>query len=98
VPLIVDTKSGKNVYSEVALQLAAYARADFIGLPDGTEVAPPVVQAGAVLHLNPRLRKGYEFREVVIDDEVFRYFRHAQQIDKWAQEKSKTVLGKAETT
>ncbi len=87
---VVDYKSGNAIYSEVAMQLAAYARADFIGLPDGhTEVAMPIINAGLVLHLTP---KGYHPRWVRIDDEVFTAFLYAREVYRWAQVTSKTVL------
>jgi hypothetical protein len=37
VPVVIDVKTSKAVYDDVALQLAAYAHADFVGRPDGTE-------------------------------------------------------------
>lgn len=94
VPAVVDYKSGRNVYSEVGLQLAAYSRGDFIGMPDGTEAPLPVAEKGFVLHIRP---DDYALRSVRIDDEVFRYFRHAQQIHRWANEAGKGVLGDPET-
>jgi hypothetical protein len=37
VPVVIDIKTSKSIYDEVALQLIGYARADFVGLDDGTE-------------------------------------------------------------
>lgn len=37
--VILDVKTSKSIYDEVALQLCAYARADFVGLDDGAEKA-----------------------------------------------------------
>jgi hypothetical protein len=37
VPVVLDVKTSKSIYDEVALQLIAYGRADFVGLDDGTE-------------------------------------------------------------
>lgn len=69
---IIDVKTTKSgVYPEHALQLAAYAHAEFIGAPDGSEVPMPSIDAGAVLWINPR---GYEFTRVRIDTDVFSYF------------------------
>jgi hypothetical protein len=36
LPVIVDFKASKAIYNETAMQLTAYARADFVGLDDGT--------------------------------------------------------------
>jgi hypothetical protein len=69
---IIDVKTTKSgVYPEHALQLAAYAHAEFVGMPDGTETALPTIDAGAVLWISPR---GYEFIRVRIDEQVFAYF------------------------
>lgn len=91
-PIVLDYKSGGSIYPDVALQLAAYARGEFIGLPDGvTTAALPAVslQTGAVLHLTP---KGYSLRPVRIDDDVFRAFLYAREVFRWATETSREVL------
>ncbi len=36
-PVIIDIKTSKSVYDDTALQLAAYAYADFVGRADGSE-------------------------------------------------------------
>lgn len=88
--LVVDYKSGRAVYAEVALQLAAYARAEFIGAPDGvTELPMPAVAAGAVLHLTPA---GYQLRLVRIDEPVFAAFQYAREVYRWAKLDAPTVL------
>ena len=88
--ILVDYKSGKNIYPEVGLQLAAYANAEFVGSPDGvTELAVPTVDAGAVLHITP---KGYRLRLVRIDEEIYRAFLHAREVFRWAKVLSGTVL------
>ena len=51
--VLLDVKTGRGVYPEAALQLAAYAHADFAGQLDGTETPLPEVEGGAVLHLRP---------------------------------------------
>lgn len=42
---VIDVKTSKSIYDEVALQLVAYARAEFVGLNDGTE-APLIPDLG----------------------------------------------------
>ncbi len=91
-PLIIDAKTGKGIYAEVALQLSAYARGEFIGLPDGSEIAPPPVEGGAVLHLRPDT---YAFREVSISDEIYKVFRHCAMVARFNLETSKSVIGEA---
>lgn len=90
---VVDTKSGGSVYPEVGMQDAAYARAEFIGLPDGvTEVPMPTgIAFGAVLHVTP---KGYKLRPVEIGDAVYQAFLFAREGFRWHHEIAPTVLGK----
>lgn len=87
---VLDVKSGKGMYPEVGLQLAAYRNAEFIGLPDGSEAAMPETEGALGLHLTPL---GYRLIEVRADDEVFRAFLYAREVFRWQQETSKTVLG-----
>lgn len=87
---ILDAKSGKGVYPEVALQLAAYRYADFIGAPDGSEQPMPTVDGALALHLSPA---GYRLIEVQADEQVFRAFLYAREVYRWCSETSKTVLG-----
>lgn len=89
-PLIVDYKSGRQVYSEVALQLSAYSRCDFLAGPDRSELPLPPTEGGAVLHVRP---DGCVLREVDISDRVFTFFRYVQQVYRWAKEASLDVIG-----
>jgi hypothetical protein len=88
---ILDIKTGRFVYPEVALQLAAYSRADY-AIVDGKQVELPTVRRGLVLHLRP---EGYELRPVRIDDEVFDSFLAAFDVHNWQVEGSKGVVGPA---
>ena len=88
---VIDYKSGNRVYPEVALQLAAYARAEFIGSPDGeTEIPMPAVEAAAVLHITP---KGCHLYPVDIRDRVFGAFLYAREIFRWTAEIAPDVIG-----
>lgn len=92
VLMLGDIKTGKGVYGEVALQLAAYRLAEFIGMPDGTEVPVPKVAGCVVLHLTPT---GYELVPVIAGETEFRYFRYAQMVREFDQIHGKNVLGTA---
>lgn len=87
---ILDTKSGKGIYPEIGLQLAAYRNAEFIGLPDGSEAPMPDVDGALGLHLTPQ---GYRLIEVRADAEVFNAFLYAREVFRFATDTSKTVLG-----
>lgn len=83
--LEVDYKTGKSVYPEVGLQLAAYRRADIGWLKNGTEVVPPATVGALVLHIRPEDMPGgepggYALRPVRTDNEVFASFLAAQVI------------------
>jgi hypothetical protein len=86
---IIDTKTGNRVYPEVALQLAAYRNAEFIGADDGTEKKMPRVSKGGVIHLSPT---GYSLIPVRVDEEVFDAFLSVKDIFHWDFELSKVVL------
>lgn len=88
--LLVDAKTGKDVYPESALQITAYSRADYIGLPDGTDEPLPAIDGGAVLHLRP---DAYAFVPVRVDDEVYRAFLYAREVFRWVEETSKDAIG-----
>lgn len=94
---VVDTKSGTNVWPTVGMQLAAYARADFLCSPDGvTEIPMPKIDSGYVLHVNPRLKpRGYQFRPVRIDQRVFDGFLFAREVFRFNKQEGKTVIGPA---
>jgi hypothetical protein len=83
--LETDYKTGKSVYPEVGLQLAAYRRADVGWLKDGTQVTPPATVGGLVLHIRPEGMPGgepggYALRPVRTDDAVYAAFQAAQII------------------
>lgn len=88
--LILDVKTGKGIYPEVALQLAAYRHAEFIGLPDGNESPMPVVDGAVALHLTDTQ---WRLIEVDTSDVVFRAFLYAREVFRWQEETSKRVIG-----
>lgn len=88
--LLMDYKTGKGVYGEVAMQLAAYRYAEFVGLPDGTEAPMPAVDGAAVLHLTPG---GYHLIPVQADEAAWRYFLFAQQVRIFCVDHARNVLG-----
>jgi hypothetical protein len=87
--VLVDVKTGNRVYPEVCLQLAAYAAADFIGHPDGTEQPLPAIQAAAVLHLRPG---GCQLLPVPIGRAVLEAFLSALAVFRFAIDLAPTLL------
>ncbi|MFD8955708.1 hypothetical protein ACFV0W_01940 [Streptomyces anulatus] len=90
--LIVDWKTSKSTYPDVALQMAAYAHADKIVAPDGTSEPMPEFDGAAVLHITP---DGWAFKPVRIDPEVFDIFLTLRKVFTWDRDISKTVIGRA---
>ena len=86
---LLDVKTGRGVYPEVCLQLAAYAHADFAAQPDGTEHPLPAIHAGAVLHLRPAR---YQLLPVPVGQAVLEAFLAARAVFCWATELAPTVL------
>lgn len=97
VLVLVDWKSGRNVYPEAALQLAAYIRAEVGFLRDGAPVTPPRAQHAAVVHIRPgKYAGGYAVKRVDVSDETYEFFRNAQRTaEGWVRGHSKTVLQRA---
>lgn len=87
---VLDVKTGKGIYPETAYQLSAYARAEFVGMPDGTEVTMPRVDGAAALHLS---EDDWELVPVRIDEDVFRDFRFIREVFDILERRSKSVLG-----
>lgn len=87
---ILDTKTGSRIYPEVALQLAAYKNADFVGKPEtGEEVPLPAIKKGLVLHLAPNT---YSLVDVRVDEEVFDAFLSVKDVYYWGEGLSKVVI------
>jgi hypothetical protein len=89
--VMADWKTGKNTYPDVALQMSAYAHAEFIIAPDGSREAMPDFDGAVVLHITDEQAA---FKPVRIDEsDVFAHFLHLRQTFNWVQRTSKTVLG-----
>lgn len=89
--LIVDWKTSKDTHAEVALQLSAYAHADYVMSPEGDKWVIPELDGGAVLHITP---DQWSFIPVRIDRDVFEFFLALRRVFTWDREANKTVLGR----
>ncbi|MFJ7419766.1 hypothetical protein ACIQXD_14290 [Streptomyces uncialis] len=90
--LMVDWKTSKSTYADVALQMSAYANADRIIAPDGSSEPMPEFDGAAVLHITP---EQWAFKPVRVDDAVYSVFLALRKIFDWDRVLSKTVLGRA---
>jgi hypothetical protein len=80
--VVVDVKTGKSVYDDTAMQLCAYARGEFVGLNDGSEV--PLTPDGTAIDwgivIRPMASGKYERVVFDLNDSVFDLFLHCQAI------------------
>lgn len=90
--VMVDYKTSKSTYPDVALQLAAYRYADVIIDPEGNEVPMPEIESAAVLHITD---SEWAFKGVRADRMVHDYFLNLRKTFNWVREDSKDVIGKA---
>ena len=91
---MLDTKTSKGCYPETALQLAAYAWADFIGRPgDGKRYSIPPITAYGVLHLRPENGGQYEVVPYSVDQETFNAFLYARRLYDWREGQATKVMG-----
>jgi hypothetical protein len=90
VPTIIDFKTSKGVYPTVALQMAAYAHAEYILTDEGEKVALPEFQRGAVLHIKPM---SFNFIECDISETTFDFFLDVLRLKRsWLDGYSEKVL------
>lgn len=88
--LMVDYKTSKSVYPEVALQLAAYANAEKVIDAAGREAPMPEVDGAAVLHVT---EERWSLQPVRLDRAVFDHFLTLRRTFDWDREVSRTALG-----
>jgi hypothetical protein len=90
--VLCDTKTGKNVYPEVAMQLAALAHADCIIDPEGNEHLLPGFDKYTVLHLRPM---SFTLIPVERTDEAFQAFLALKTVLDWEASHADKTLGYA---
>lgn len=83
IRVLVDYTTSAGVYPDKGLQVTAYRRADFIGLPDGTAIKLPEFDKAAVLYLTPEGRYPYALRFVDTGDPVYRVFLNVCEVGRW---------------
>lgn len=88
--LMVDHKTGKDVYPEVGLQMAAYAHAEAAYLAPGVTAALPPIEGALAVHITA---DDYQLVPVDIGEPVWRSFRYVRECFRFMDEISKGVLG-----
>jgi hypothetical protein len=90
-PEIADFKTSKAVYPDVALQLVAYGRADFIGdRVTGEEIPMPEIAAGVIVRLDAS--GAYEAIPVTLGEDVWASFLAVRGVHDWARDVAPSVL------
>lgn len=82
--VLIDLKTGRDVYPEASLQLTAYRYAEFMGLPDGTEAPMPEVFGTYVLHL---MEDDFDFVPVRSDKGQRLDWEAVVQLHEWTRRK-----------
>jgi hypothetical protein len=100
---LVDSKSGVRIYPDVALQLAALAKADFILNDDGTQEPMPQFERFGALHIRPMscqlvpvFHIGEAFQAFLALKTVFDWQANYQSITLGSSPKIKTPVGNSQ--
>lgn len=87
---VIDAKSGKGIYGSVALQLVAYAKAEFILSPDGSEEPMPPIHETYALHIRPR---SWALKPMMYTREVWETFQALVKLDHWEAYLERDAVG-----
>lgn len=88
--VVFDFKTGKDIYPEVCLQVAAYRRATEMHRPDGTTEPMTPTDGGVAIHLQPN---SYRVVPLRTDDEAFTSFLYAREVYRWVNDLSSGAVG-----
>jgi len=94
LPNCVDWKTSKTVDRVKGWQVVAYANADAVLLPDGTELPMPEIKGGLIVHIRP---DKVQMREVHLTSENFQYFVHMLRVVEGLSAGLNTVLSRPVT-
>jgi hypothetical protein len=85
---LLDIKTGAHLYDEIALQLAAYGYASWMGRPGDTTRHPiPEVEHYGVIWLRPELEGGYSLIPYQVGPAEWRAFMAELEVWAWAKTK-----------
>jgi hypothetical protein len=94
LPVCVDWKSSKSVDICKGWQVVAYANADAVLLPDGSELPMPDIKGGLIVHIRP---DKVQMREVYLTDANFQSFIHMLRVVEGLSAGLNTVLSRPVT-
>jgi len=90
--VLVDLKTGANVYGETALQLNAYRNGEFVLEANGDRRPLPEIETAAVVHLR---EDRCEVRPIRLGGDIYEVFVALREVFRWDTDIKGTVLGKA---
>jgi hypothetical protein len=90
---LLEIKTGKRVYPETALQLAAYAHTDFLCASDDSEQQLPPIHEAAVLHLQP---DNYRLVPMPAGQDILDVFLAALAVFRWTTDLAPRLLSAAD--
>jgi hypothetical protein len=88
---VIDWKTGKRLYPEVALQLAAYANNEFAVNQDGTRYQLAPIDTAIGVHLDGEA--GYTAQPIHLNDQLFKTFIALRTLQKFKDTLEDSVLG-----
>lgn len=94
LPLCNDWKTSKSVDLVKGWQVVAYANADNVLLPDGSELPMPEIKGGLIVHIRP---ERVQMREVYVTDANFQFFVHMLRVVEGLNAGLNTVLSRPVT-
>lgn len=90
--VVIDIKTGKNIYADHALQLMGYGLGEFVGWNDRRDMAATQLLQGAhalaVLHLT---EEGWEFVELRVTPELRQAFESMCHLAHWMEKYDKNI-------
>jgi hypothetical protein len=89
--ILLDYKTGKGIWPEVGLQLAAYRFAEFYLDDDGKKHDLPRIDGVGVVHIRPRSYAYYGPDVLTADEEVFKFFRAVRKVYDFGQDGERLV-------
>jgi hypothetical protein len=81
--VLIDYKTGRGIWPEMAIQVEALARGEFIIEPDGTEIPMPCVDEVGVLHLRPQSWWYHPVTTPEATERNWSAFLGAKQVSDW---------------
>ena len=91
--ILIDYKSGKNIYPEACLQVEALARGEYILRDDGREEPLPDISYTGILHLRPLSWWFHLNTDYATSERNWKAFSAAKEVSDWRRMHPVMVFG-----